>query len=143
MRLVRWVERVLDDRNDGDWLAVEQPTPHKPERVPFAFAFGQRLGCRNVEAILDCVLNDVQAKIRLRRELAILIECVAPPGIVRERLANDAQSNTHSAADRGPELYDRIAASAEPIEMAQLVVQTHPGPPEAALTECLAWIAST
>ena len=50
------------------------------------------------------------------------VECVCSPEVARARLA--AEVGTHPAADRGPALYDRLAAEREPLEVERLVVRT-------------------
>jgi predicted kinase len=53
-----------------------------------------------------------RADLRLR-----VIECICDPAVVRERLRSARQSGSHPAADRGPELYDRLAQQAQPLEL--------------------------
>ena len=60
---------------------------------------------------------------RLTAPLA-LIECTAAPEVVRARLARDLAAGAHPAADRTPELFDRLRSVAEPIEGPKLVLAT-------------------
>jgi predicted kinase len=69
-----------------------------------------------------------------------LIECVADEAVVRARLAADR--GQHSAANRDPELYLRLRASAEPITRAKLVVDTARGSTAEHVARCLEWIAA-
>lgn len=55
------------------------------------------------------------------------VECVCAPEVARARLAADAE---HPAADRGPELHDRLARGGEPFPVPRLVVRTDEGSPE-------------
>ena len=72
-------------------------------------------------------------------DLAI-VECVAPEAVVAERLARDARAGLHPAANRSIELHRALAAAAEPIERAHLVVDTSVGTAPEHLARCLAWL---
>ncbi len=61
-----------------------------------------------------------------------LVECLAAPEVVRERLERDARAGGHPAGNRSVELYERLAAAAEPIEGPKLQLATD-GRPLAAL----------
>jgi predicted kinase len=76
---------------------------------------------------------------RLGAPLALL-ECTAAPEVVRARLAGDRAAGAHPAADRTPELYERLRAAAEPIEGPKLVLATDAEPPEALLARALAFL---
>ncbi|NOT28910.1 MAG: ATP-binding protein [Planctomycetes bacterium] len=57
-----------------------------------------------------------------------LVECVAAPEVVRARLERDARTGSHPAGNRSVELYERLRASAEPIEGPRLVLATDARP---------------
>ena len=67
---------------------------------------------------------------RLREAVArlparlLLVECVCGEDAALERLTGDAATGVHLAANRGPELYRRLAAAADPIEPPKLVLET-------------------
>jgi predicted kinase len=67
-----------------------------------------------------------------------LIECTCAPAIARERLRSAHELGKHPAADRNPELYDRLAAQAEPLELFRLTLDTSAEPPEALARRALA-----
>lgn len=52
------------------------------------------------------------------------IECRCAPELARARLAADRRAGTHPAANRGPELHERLAREAEPLELERLVLDT-------------------
>ena len=52
------------------------------------------------------------------------IECVCPEEIARRRLENAARTGIHPAANRDYALYRQMKASAEPIQVPHLVVDT-------------------
>jgi dephospho-CoA kinase len=52
------------------------------------------------------------------------IECVCPEEIARRRLENAVRTGTHPAANRDYVLYRQMKASAEPIQLPHLVVDT-------------------
>lgn len=66
-----------------------------------------------------------------------LVECRCPASIARQRLADDLAKGTHPARDRRPELYDEIAAAAEPTAHERLVLDTSRRAPEACVEEIL------
>jgi predicted kinase len=69
-----------------------------------------------------------------------IIECVCAEDVVRERLARDAIAGTHPARNRTLELYRKLLAQAEPIEMAHLVLDTGRLPLEECVTRSLAFL---
>jgi predicted kinase len=77
---------------------------------------------------------------RLGAPLA-LIECVTAPAVARERLERDRAAGAHPAADRGPELHDRLLATAEPITGPKLVLATDEQAPAALLSAVLTYLA--
>jgi predicted kinase len=52
------------------------------------------------------------------------VECICDAGMARERLLNDKISGLHPAANRDLQLYDYIKASAEPLDVDRLTVDT-------------------
>jgi len=76
---------------------------------------------------------------RLGTPLA-LIECTAAPEVARARLAHDVAHAAHPAANRTPELHERLRRAAEPIEGPKLVLATDAEPPEALLARALAFV---
>ncbi len=60
----------------------------------------------------------------------VWVECVCPPEIARARLAADVAVGTHAAADRGPEMYDRLAREREAFPVQRLMLRTDEGTPE-------------
>ena len=79
---------------------------------------------------------------RLGAPLALL-ECTAAPAVARARLAQDVARGTHPAANRTPELHERLRAEAEPIEGPKLVLATDVEPPEALLARALAFLGAS
>jgi predicted kinase len=72
-----------------------------------------------------------------------LIECTAAPAVARARLARDLAAGLHPAADRTPELYERLRAGAEPIEGPKLLLATDEESPEALLERVLDFVAGS
>lgn len=64
-----------------------------------------------------------------------LVECTCAPDVARARLLADAEA--HPAADRGPALYDRLAAAREPLEAPDLVLRTDEAGPSEHVAACL------
>jgi predicted kinase len=52
------------------------------------------------------------------------IECVCPEAVARQRLERAAHSGAHPAANRDYALYRHVKASAEPLQVPHLVVDT-------------------
>jgi chloramphenicol 3-O-phosphotransferase len=52
------------------------------------------------------------------------VECICDAGLARARLINDKSSGRHPATNRDPKLYDHIKASAEPLIVDRLTVDT-------------------
>ena len=69
----------------------------------------------------------------------VLIECVCPAHVARERIDRDARTGSHLARNRDASLYLRLRASFEPIEEAHLVVDTT-ADYDACLQLCLRYI---
>jgi predicted kinase len=69
-----------------------------------------------------------------------LIECTCKPAIARERLRRAREQGQHPAADRNPELFDRLAAQAEPLELPRLTLDTSAEPPESLARRALAYV---
>jgi predicted kinase len=78
---------------------------------------------------------------RLGSPLA-LVECTATPEVVRRRLERDAAAGSHPAADRSFELFERLRASAEPIEAPKLVLRTDERPVAALVDAAAAYVSS-
>lgn len=62
-----------------------------------------------------------------------VIECVCAEEIACQRLRKDIAEGSHPAANRGPEMYRRIKAQAEPLGLPHQVIDT-----AQALETCLA-----
>lgn len=69
-----------------------------------------------------------------------VIECTCDPAVARERVRRERELGSHPAADRGPELYDRLAQRAEPLELPRLTLDTSSEPPEALAARALAYV---
>jgi predicted kinase len=70
---------------------------------------------------------DVQALLGFARGAGIelaWIECTCAPSLARERLERDARAGAHPAANRGPELHQRLAQEAEPLEVPRIVLDS-------------------
>jgi adenylylsulfate kinase len=63
------------------------------------------------------------------------IECVCSQETAHRRLADDASSGRHPAANRNWELYQRVRASFEPLEQPKIVVNT-----DASLSQCVQYV---
>jgi predicted kinase len=81
------------------------------------------------------------AAARLGAEL-VLVECTAAPEVARARLERDRAAGSHPAADRGPELYERLRGAAEPIESPTLRLSTDEASPEELAERVLALLAA-
>jgi predicted kinase len=75
----------------------------------------------------ECV-HEVVAFARARGRGLRWVECVCAPEVARARLADEGAA--HVAADRGPALYDRLAAEREPLPVERMVVRTDEGSAE-------------
>ncbi len=65
-----------------------------------------------------------------------ILECRCQPGLARHRINADLTAGTHPAVNRTVELYDQIAATADPIPDPKLLITTD-RPPAAVLHEAL------
>ena len=83
-----------------------------------------------------CAFSE-RAGLRLR-----VIECTCDPDVARERLLNAREMGAHLAADRGPELYDRLAQRAEPLELPRLALDTSRASPSALAARAFAYVRS-
>jgi adenylylsulfate kinase len=54
----------------------------------------------------------------------VWIECVCDPEAAKKRLRNDRIKGIHPANNRGPYLYDKVKASAEPLFVPHITVDT-------------------
>jgi predicted kinase len=61
-----------------------------------------------------------------------ILECICSEHIVLERLKKAAESQTHPAMNRTPDLYNQIRKTWEPIDYPKLVIDT-----EASLDSCI------
>ena len=71
--------------------------------------------------------EQVQALQALSARIAaplLLVECTCSETVALERLARDAAGGGHPAANRGPALYRRLRASADPLPEPRLVIDT-------------------
>jgi predicted kinase len=71
--------------------------------------------------------EQVQALAALAARIAaplLLVECICSEAVALQRLARDAAAGGHPAANRGPELYRRLRASADPLPEPKLVIDT-------------------
>jgi len=69
-----------------------------------------------------------------------LIECICTPATARERLRQAREQGHHPAADRTPELHDRLAEQAEPLALPRLTLDTSAEPPEALARRALVYV---
>jgi predicted kinase len=67
---------------------------------------------------------DLLALARAVRQEPIVIECVCDAGVARQRLDRDAATGLHPAGNRTGDLYDRVRATAEPLTVPRLVLDT-------------------
>jgi len=80
----------------------------------------------------------------LARRLAaplVWLECTASAAAVRARLEEDRERD-HPAANRSWELYERLRASAEPLDGPKLVLATDERRPEELLEAALAYVGA-
>jgi predicted kinase len=70
-----------------------------------------------------------------------IIECVCPDDVAAARLNRDVQAGTHPAANRGPDLHRRLKASAEPITVPALRLDTSAPVPDCTRT-ALAYVTA-
>ena len=71
--------------------------------------------------------EQVQALQALAARIAaplLLVECTCSKTLALERLARDAAGGGHPAGNRGPALYRRLRASADPLPEPRLVIDT-------------------
>jgi predicted kinase len=69
-----------------------------------------------------------------------IIECVCDDEIARARLKDDRAQGAHPAGNRTFDLYRRLKAAAEPLEVPRLVLDTGKLSPEECLARCLAYL---
>jgi len=81
--------------------------------------------------ILDGRTYSRREQVQALRDLAfrigaplLLVECTCSEAVALERLAHDAARGGHPAANRGPELYRRLRASADPLPEPRLLIDT-------------------
>ena len=106
---------ALDYSADQDDLAM---------RAVFAAAVHLRRTRPELPVFLDGRTFSKAAQVAALAELGELvrvIECVCPPEVARARIAAD---RAHPAANRTPELHDRSRASAEPLTVPRLTLDT-------------------
>ena len=82
-------------------------------------------------------LEALRAELSARGIVERTIELVAAPDVARARLAAQAD---HPAADRGPALYDALAAQAAPVPGPKLVLDGGALAPEELEALALAWL---
>jgi predicted kinase len=74
------------------------------------------------------------------REIPLrFIECVCPEAVARQRLERAARRGAHPAANRDYALYRQMKASAEPLQVPHLVVDTA-ADPSVCLQQCLNYL---
>jgi predicted kinase len=88
-------------------------------------------------------IDALRAAARRMDAEVVLIECTAAPEVARARLERDRASGAHPASDRGPELYERLRASAERIEEPTLLLCTDEASPDELAARVLARIAAS
>ena len=76
---------------------------------------------------------DLLALARKVQQEPIVIECVCDAAVARERLDRDAVAGNHPAGNRTGELHERIRATAEPLTIPRLVLDTGRDTPDACL----------
>jgi adenylylsulfate kinase len=67
-----------------------------------------------------------------------IIECACSAEVALERIERDRASGAHAASNRDRELYFRVRAESQPIELPHLVVHTDREPVEVSVARCLA-----
>lgn len=80
-------------------------------------------------------LREVAASLSAR---LLIVECRCAPELARARIAADRAAGRHRAANRSPELHAQLAAHAEPIPGARLVLCTDGSATEPLVAACLA-----
>ncbi len=68
------------------------------------------------------------------------VECTCDEATVRRRLAQDAATGRHAAANRTFELHQRLLASADPLPQPRLVLRTDDVDPAELVRRVLAWL---
>jgi predicted kinase len=114
------------DRNPQRWLILDGR--------PFTRQY-------QVQQVLDFA-NATTGRLGLYagREIPLrFIECVCPDAVARLRLERAAHRSAHPAANRDYDLYRQMKASAEPLQMPHLVVDTT-ADPSVYLQQCLDYI---
>ena len=69
-----------------------------------------------------------------------VIECVCDEAVARERLDHDAAAGTHLAANRTGALHASVKATAEPLTVPRLVLDTGALSPDASLAKALEYV---
>ena len=86
--------------------------------------------------------DQVETVIRAAADLAIplvFIECRCSEATAMQRLAQDQACHTHPAKNRGPDLYRRVKAQADPLSISRLIVDTEE-PLADNVQSCLAYL---
>lgn len=118
-------------------------------RAVFAAAAQLRRTKPDLPVILDgrtySKAHQVAALLALGAELGEpvrVIECVCPPGVARARLAADHAAGTHPAGNRTPDLHDRSRATADPLTIPRLTLDTAALSPDECAREALRYLAA-
>lgn len=152
----RLAQRLAAPRLDKDELRAALFAPgeieHSGEQDDLVVEVSYRLAAfhlaRGRSVVLDGRTYSRRAQVAALRAFVagvgarlLLVECLAAPEAARARLEADRQAGGHPASNRGPALYDRLRAAAEPIEGERLVLRTDQHPPEALVETVLAALA--
>jgi len=89
--------------------------------------------------------DQVETVIRAAADLAVplvFIECRCSEATAIQRLTRDQAHQAHPAENRGPNLYRRIKAQADPLSISHLTVDTD-GPLTENVQTCLAYLLKT
>lgn len=113
------------------YQAVDHVAHHGPGG--YAVVDGRTFSDREQAQDLGEVVGRIGVTLRL-------IECTCAADVARERLRQDRVRGLHPARNRGPALYERLAARAHPIQLPKLMLDTGTEPPEALLARALDYV---
>ena len=101
----------------------------------FAVLDGRTFSRRDQVEALEASLHAAEIEIRF-------VRCTSRPEVARDRIARDAQGGRHPAADRTPELFDRLRAAEEPLDRPHFELDTSDGLDGELVRGCAAWLRS-
>jgi adenylylsulfate kinase len=126
------------EQDDLVMRLIYQAVEHVAREGPSSYVVVDGRTFSDREQTQDLRENATRMGVTLR-----LIECTCAPDVARERLRADRERGLHPALDRGPALYDRLAARAHPIQLPKLVLDTAAEPPAALAARALDYIRAT